>query len=62
MNKYMSKVSSLASRFENEDAIISEAQYKWDEKTNTFSKNTQIDENTVMSEPISSEEYYKNKS
>jgi len=64
MSKFTSKASSLASRFDNEDEIVEEAisiQTKWDEKANTFSKNTQIDSNTVLSEPITSEEYYKSK-
>jgi len=66
---WLSKV--LAHSTDNEEQVIKEAlekfkreyplfvEYKWDEKSNTFYKNTQL-ENGFISEPITAEEYYKN--
>lgn len=60
MNRFLAKAHILAQRFDNEDEIMEQAQYKWNEANHTFSKDIQIDENTVSSEPITAEEYYKN--
>ena len=60
---YLAKV--LAHDTENQDEVIKEAVEKFEREflpfKETYTRDTQLDENTFLSEPITSEEHYKSK-